>query len=154
MTRFISKTILIAGLLFLLCPVVRPQTPTNTTVYLYDELGRLKAVITPSGEAAIYNYDAAGNIVSITRQTNATVSIVEFTPDKGAVGTSVTIYGTGFSLTPAQNSVSFNGVAATVTAASATQLIVAVPAGASTGPITVTTPNGSAASTTSFEVLQ
>ena len=154
MTRFISKTLLIAGLLFLLCPLVRPQTPTNTTVYLYDELGRLKAVITPSGEAAIYNYDAAGNIVSITRQTNATVSIVEFTPDQGAVGTSVTIYGTGFSLTPAQNSVSFNGVAATVTAASATQLIVAVPAGASTGPITVTTPNGSAASTTSFEVLQ
>jgi YD repeat-containing protein len=134
--------------------LVRPQTPTNTTVYIYDELGRLKAVITPSGDAAIYNYDAAGNIVSITRQTTATVSIIEFTPDKGAVGTSVTIYGTGFSLTPTQNSVSFNGVAATVTAASATQLIVAVPAGASTGPITVTTPNGSATSTTSFEVFQ
>ena len=154
MTRFISKTLLIAGLLFLLCPLVRPQTPTNTTVYVYDELGRLKAVITPSGDVAVYNYDAAGNIVSITRQTTATVSIIEFTPDKGAVGTSVTIYGTGFNVTPAQNNVSFNGVAATVTAASATQLIVTVPAGASTGPITVTTQNGSAVSTTSFEVLQ
>lgn len=154
MTRFISKTLLLAGLLFLLCPLARPQTPTNTSVYIYDELGRLKGVITPSGDAAIYNYDAAGNIVSITRQTTATVSIIEFTPDQGAVGASVTIYGTGFSLTPAQNSVSFNGVAATVTAASATQLIVSVPAGASTGPITVTTPNGSAASTTPFEVLQ
>lgn len=154
MTRIISKTLLVACLLFLLCALVRPQTPTNTTVYLYDELGRLKAVLTPSGDAAIYNYDAAGNIVSITRQTNSTVSIIQFTPDKGTVGTSVTIYGTGFSLTPAEDSVSFNGVAAAVTAASATQLTVTVPAGADTGPIAVTTPNGSAVSTTSFEVLQ
>src|SRR5690242_2926824 len=119
MTRIISKTLLVSCLLFLLCALVRPQTPTNTTVYLYDELGRLKAVLTPSGDAAIYNYDAAGNIVSITRQTNSTVSIIQFTPDKGTVGTSVTIYGTGFSLTPAEDSVSFNGVAAAVTAASA-----------------------------------
>ena len=154
MTRFISKTLLIASLLFLLCSLVWPQTPTKTTVYVYDELGRLKAVITPSGDSAIYNYDAAGNIVSITRQTAATVSIIEFTPDQGAAGSSVTIYGTGFSLTPAQNNVSFNGVAATVSAASATQLIVTVPAGATTGPIAVTTPTGSATSTTSFEVLQ
>lgn len=154
MTRFISNTLLIGGLLFLLCSLVHPQTPTKTTVYIYDELGRLKAVITPSGESAIYNYDAAGNIVSITRQTATTVSIIEFTPDKGAAGSSVTIYGTGFSLTPAQNVVSFNGVSATVSAASATQLIVTVPAGATTGPIAVTTPSGSATSTTSFEVLQ
>ena len=154
MTRFAFKSLLVTSLLFLFCCLARPQTPTNTTVYLYDELGRLKAVITPSGDAAVYNYDAAGNIVSITRETASNVSIIEFTPDKGPVGTSVTIYGTGFSLTPIQNSVSFNGVAATVTAASATQLIVAVPSGATTGPITITTPNGSAVSSTSFEVFQ
>ena len=153
MTRFASKTLLLTCLLFLVCSVARPQTLTNTTVYLYDELGRLKAVVTPSGDAAIYNYDAAGNIVSITRQPANTVSIVGFTPDEGASGTSVTIYGTGFSLTPSQNSVSFNGVPGTVTAASGTQLIAVVPAGAVTGPITVTTPIGNATSTDNFAVL-
>jgi YD repeat-containing protein len=123
-------------------PVTPPLNPTRNTIYLYDEVGRLKAVLTPSGDAAIYNYDVAGNIVSITRQRSTTVSILEFTPDKGPAGSSVTIYGTGFSLTRAQNSVLFNGVPATVNASSATQLIVTVPAGATTGPITVSTPHG------------
>ena len=154
MTRFASKTLLITSLLFLFCTLAWTQTPTNTTVYLYDELGRLKAVITPSGEAAIYVYDASGNLVSITRQLSTFVSVIDFTPGQGAAGTSVTIYGTGFSLTPAQNNVLVNGVAATVSAASATQLIITVPAGATTGPITVTSPNGSAVSTTNFQVVQ
>ena len=154
MKRFASKRFLATILLFLVCSLAQPQTPTNTTVYIYDELGRLKAVITPSGEAAVYTYDAAGNIVSITRQLSTTVSIIEFTPGQGAAGTSVTIYGTGFSLTPAQNSVSFNGVAGTVTAASGTQLVAVVPSGATTGPIAVTSPTGNAVSTTDFEVLQ
>ena len=139
MTRFASKTLLLANLLFLFCAVARTQTPASTTVYLYDELGRLKAVLTPSGDAAIYNYDGAGNIVSITRQLSTTVSILEFTPDKGPAGSSVTIYGTGFSLTPSQNRVLINGVAATVSASSATQLIVTIPFGATAGPITVNT---------------
>ncbi|HET6978761.1 MAG TPA: IPT/TIG domain-containing protein [Pyrinomonadaceae bacterium] len=154
MRRFVSTALLITSLLFFFCSGARSQTLTTTTVYIYDELGRLKGVITPSGDVAIYSYDAAGNIVSIARQTTSTVSIIEFTPDKGQAGTSVTIYGTGFSLIPAQNSVLFNGVSATVTAASATQLVVAVPSGASTGPISVTTPSGNAVSTTSFEILQ
>lgn len=154
MTRFASKTLLLASLLFLCCALARTQTLTSTTVYLYDELGRLKAVLTPSGDAAIYNYDAAGNIVSITRQLSTTVSILEFTPDRGPAGSSVTIYGTGFGLTPAQNNVLFNGVAATVNASSATQIIVTVPSGAGTGPITVSTPNGTAVTTKTFEVLQ
>lgn len=144
MTRFASKTLLLTSLLFLFSGYARTQTTTSNTVYLYDDLGRLKAVLTPSGDAAIYNYDAAGNIVSITRQPSTVVSILEFTPDKGSAGSSVTIYGTGFSLTPAQNIVLFNGAAATVAASSATQLIVAVPAGATTGPITVSTPHGTA----------
>lgn len=154
MTRFVSRTVFVTILLLLCCVFALPQTPTNTTVYVYDEIGRLKAVITPSGDAVVFTYDAANNIVSVIRQLATTVSIIDFTPDKGAAGTSVTIYGTGFSLTPSQNSVSFNGVAATVSAASGTQLIVLVPAGATTGPITVTTPIGSAVSANNFEVLQ
>jgi YD repeat-containing protein len=154
MTRFAAKTFFATVLVFLLCSVSLAQTPANTTVYIYDELGRLKAVVTPSGDTAIYSYDAAGNITSITRQNSDQVSVIEFTPDQGAVGTAVTIFGTGFSLAAAQNTVQFNGVAATVTSASATRLVAMVPAGATTGPITVTTPAGSAASTTNFQVLQ
>lgn len=149
MTRFASRTLLLTSVLLLFCAPARTQT---RTVYLYDELGRLKAVLTPSGEAAIYNYDAAGNISSITRQLSTVLSILDFTPHKGTAGSSVTIYGTGFSSTPAQNIVLINGVAASVTAASATQLIVTVPASATSGHIAVTTAGGTALSTGYFFV--
>lgn len=154
MARFASKTLLLTSLLFLFCALARTQTPTSTTVYLYDELGRLKAVLTPSGDAAIYNYDTAGNIVSITRRLSTTVSILEFTPDKGLAGSSMTIYGTGFGLTPGQNSVLINGVAATVIASSPTRLIVTVPSGTpgTAGHISVTTAGGTAVSPSVFFV--
>lgn len=152
MTRFASKALLLTSLLLLFCAPARTQTQTRSTVYLYDELGRLKAVLTPSGDAAIYNYDAAGNIVSITRQLSTNVSILDFTPDKGSAGSSMTIYGTGFSLTPALNTVLINGVAATVNASSATQLIVTVPAGATSGHISVITAGGTAVSSGYFFV--
>jgi hypothetical protein len=39
--------------------------------YLYDDLGRLSKVVdVVSGQCAIYEYDAVGNILSITRQTH------------------------------------------------------------------------------------
>lgn len=152
MARIALKALLTTALLLLFWGLAVPQTPTYTTVYVYDELGRLKAVIVPSGETAIYTYDAAGNIVSIARQMSTEVSIIEFTPNEGAESASVTIYGTGFSITPSENTVSFNGVAATVTAASATQIITSVPVGAATGPITITTPTGMATSSSPFVV--
>ena len=60
--------------------------------------------------------------------------------------------GTGFSATPAQNQVQFNGTPATVTAATATSLVTTVPVGATTGPISVTTPTGSATSAAAFTI--
>src|SRR5581483_6408757 len=66
--------------------------------------------------------------------------------------TTVTLVGTGYSATASQNTVTFNGTAATVTSATTTQLVVTVPTGATTGPIAVTTPNGSATSSTPFTV--
>lgn len=64
--------------------------------------------------------------------------IGDFSPESGVVGTTVTIAGANFSTTPSENIVAFNGVAAAVTAASATELTVTVPADATTGRITVT----------------
>jgi len=63
--------------------------------------------------------------------------ISSFTPQSGAVGTSVTINGTGFSTTTSGDIVSFGATKAIVTAATATMLTVTVPAGASYQPITV-----------------
>ena len=65
--------------------------------YIYDELGRLVAVVDPDYETAVYSYDETGNILSIARQPSTAVSLIEFAPDWGPVAdTEVTIYGTGF----------------------------------------------------------
>jgi RHS repeat-associated protein len=145
----VSVPLLVLGL-----PPLATQAATQSDPisYAYDEAGRLRAVIDPSAGAAVYSYDAVGNLVSISRQSATATSVIEFDPDSGPVGSSVTIYGTGFSSTASQDSVSFNGVAATITSASATTLVVTVPAGATTGPISVTTPAGSATSASSFTV--
>jgi YD repeat-containing protein len=120
--------------------------------YVYDDLGRLKAVIDPGTDTAIYNYDAVGNLLSISRQPSTAISIIDFTPKTGPVGTTVTIFGTGFSSTAGQNTVTFNSLATTVTSASPTMLVATVPAGATTGPIGVSSPSGSATSSQVFTV--
>jgi YD repeat-containing protein len=124
----------------------------NPINYVYDELGRLTAVIDSAGDTAIYRYDALGSILSISRQSSAPLSIISFTPQSGISGASVTINGTGFSATATDDSVQFNGVSANVVSATTTQIVATVPAGATTGPITITTPGGTTTSSTSFTV--
>ena len=120
--------------------------------YVYDELGRLIAATDPGGDTARYNYDAAGNVSSISRYSSSTLSIISFNPASGPVGTTVKIYGTAFNTTPSNNTVTFNGTTATVSSATATELVTTVPSGATTGVINVTTPGGSVSSSTSFTV--
>src|SRR3989442_15802978 len=72
-----------------------------------------------------------------------------FAPTSGGVGAVVTI--TGSALTGATE-VRFGGASATFTADSATQLTAVVPAAATTGPISVTTPGGTVTSASSFTV--
>lgn len=120
--------------------------------YFYDELGRLIGASDSQGNTATYSYDAVGNLLSVSVNPSSQVSIVGFDPVHGAAGTSVTISGTGFSSTASQDTVTFNGTTATVTSASSTQLIVTVPAGATTGPIKVVSPSGSATSSSSFTI--
>lgn len=122
----------------------------QTASYIYDELGRLKTVIAPNGDRANYDYDAAGNIIAVRRVGTGTLTISEFTPNLGASGTVVVIRGAGFSATAASNTVKFNGVNATVTAATTTQLTVSAPATGTTGPISVTVGANTATSVESF----
>jgi YD repeat-containing protein len=125
--------------------------------YGYDELGRLTIVVDGAGNAAIYNYDAVGNLLSIQRINAADggpVAIFSISPTRGKVGTTVSILGKGFSATAGQNTVRFSGdVVATVVSASPTGLRVTVPSAAQDGPLSVTAPAGSATSAQSFRVI-
>jgi YD repeat-containing protein len=126
--------------------------PAGPVSYAYDALGRLVSVVDASGDAATYTYDAVGNILSIGRVGAGTVAITQVTPNSGIVGAPVTLYGTGFSPTPVQNTVTFfNNKPAVVTSSTATQIVTSVPANATSGTIAVTSPLGSATSS-SFTV--
>ncbi|NOT74365.1 MAG: hypothetical protein HOP08_05500 [Cyclobacteriaceae bacterium] len=67
------------------------------------------------------------------------LTITSFLPLTGTTGTVVTISGASFDETKENNTVSFNKFPGVVTAATATQLTVTVPDGASSGKIEVTT---------------
>jgi IPT/TIG domain-containing protein/laminin G domain protein len=82
-------------------------------------------------------------------RTQSPPTITGFSPTSGPAGTSVTISGTN--LTGA-SSVTFNGIAASYAVNSSTQITATVPSSASTGPISVSTGNGTAMSSTSFTV--
>jgi len=123
--------------------------------YIHDPLGRLTTVVDPSGNVATYNYDAVGNLLSITRSTSSpsALAILGFSPAQGSVGQTVAIQGQNFSATPSANTVKFNGTAATVTAATTNSLTVSVPTGATTGPISVTVGTATVTSSNNFTVL-
>ncbi|MBD0259937.1 MAG: IPT/TIG domain-containing protein, partial [Cytophagales bacterium] len=82
----------------------------------------------------------------------ATPVITGFTPTSGAAGTVVALTGMHFDPVPARNRVTFNGIAATVTAATATTLVVTVPPGEVAGRIRVTTDDGATLSATDFSL--
>ncbi len=103
--------------------------------YVYDSLGRLVTVYDASGNAAVYRYDAVGNLLSVTNYSSTQFAALELSSSSGIPGANVTIYGTGFCSNP---TVTFNGVAAAVSSATSTQIVVTVPAAATTGSLLVT----------------
>jgi uncharacterized protein (TIGR03437 family) len=71
-------------------------------------------------------------------------------PDSGATGQKIILWGSHLL---GATSVSFNGVPAAAFQVNSTQAVVAaVPAGATTGPVTITTANGSFTTTQSFTI--
>jgi len=78
--------------------------------------------------------------------------INSFSPMTGSAGTTVTINGKNFSPTIANDIVSFNGTAATVTSATADQIIATLPNDAATGKIVVKIASNTAASADNFNV--
>ena len=78
-----------------------------------------------------------GNASSVSFSVNGPI-IQSLSPANGLIGASIQIIGQGFSATPANNVVVFDGVPATVTGATTTILTVTVPTGAVSGAVSVT----------------
>ena len=77
--------------------------------------------------------------VMVALSAGAQPTITGLAPAAAAVGATVVISGSGFSATTGRDAVTFGAVRATVVAATATQLTVRVPLGASSlAPVTVT----------------
>ena len=92
----------------------------QTTWTLGPTAGQQSATASVTGIATPATFTA-------TATSGGSASITAITPDTLVEGQSATIAGTGFSSTPASNTVSIGGATATVTAASATSLTVTVP---------------------------
>jgi IPT/TIG domain len=114
-------------------PTAASAQPTSQ--YVYDSLRRLIAVYDASGNAAVYHYDAVGNLLSISNSSATQFTAIALSSSSGIGGSTVAIYGTDFCPAPV---VQFNGITGTLVSSTSTQIVVTVPAGAATGEVTVT----------------
>ena len=99
--------------------------------------------------AAVLVFGASAASVVATATAASAPTISGFTPASGSAGAVVTISGTGFT---GATAVAFNGSSASYSVNSDGQITATVPTGATSGPITVTTPAGQASSGASSPV--
>ncbi len=122
--------------------ILGPSTVPNTSRYqggIVAATGIQISSISASASNMTFNFSmvVSGTLPSIT----------SFNPMTGAAGTNVIITGTNFL---GATAVRFNGVNAAFTVNSTVQITATVPAGATTGPISVSTPAGNASSAGNF----
>ena len=119
-----------------------PTSWSNTQVVVPVPTGTSSGniVVTVSGKSS----NGVGFVVA--------PAISSLLPTSGPVGTAVTITGTNFGATQGTSTVSFNGITATPTSWSNTQIVLQVPSGAITGSVVVMV-SGLTSSGVSFTVL-
>ena len=110
---------------------------------------RIEATVPSGVKAGPIRVTAPGGTATSANSFLVTATITGFSPTSGPVGTAVTINGVDFTGT---TRVTFNGTAATFTVTSDSVIQTAVPAGATTGLLTVTTPVATTASGPAFTV--
>ena len=128
----------------------RPSGPFAGSYFngLMDEISIYNRALSSNEVASIYNAGSSGKCENLPPPVPV---ITGFSPISGLAGTSVTISGTNFSPVLSNNTVYFGAVQAQVTAASATNLVVRVPVGATYAPITETVGGLVAYARTAFE---
>jgi protocatechuate 3,4-dioxygenase beta subunit len=126
---------------------VTAATTTQLTVTVPSGASTGKIAVTVNGQTGTSSND----FTVTTSSSTADLAITSFT-SSGSAGSSIVITGTGFSTTAASNTVTINGVVATVVSATATQLVVTVPSGATSGVVAVTVNGVTVTSATSFTV--
>jgi hypothetical protein len=157
-------TVAFAGFVFVPAPIIASFEPTSagagTTVTITGtdftgatvvSFGGVAAssytVVSPTSITAVVGAGASGSVSVATlggaasrdgfTYLDSSPIITSFAPTSGATGTSITITGSRFNSTAANNVVFFGAARATVTAATDTELKVTVPAGATFAPLTV-----------------
>jgi YD repeat-containing protein len=138
-------------LILVLTPARAKAQQGGTTRFVYDDNGRLTAVVTQGGEAVIYDYDAAGNFTAVRRIGADTLRLLAFFPHEGGAGDEVTFVGTGFNA--GVTSVSFNGVAAHIASVTPSTVLAVVPDAATTGPVIIVTPRGTLMTPVPFAIV-
>lgn len=135
---------------------------TGATSMKFNGASAPFTVVSPTQITAIQPTSATTGLLSVTNPYGTAYSLTPysvvtgapkvwgFTPTSGATGAEVVITGSNLG---SATSVKFNGTTATFTVLSATSVKAVVPAGATTGPITVTNPAGSSTSLTNFTKL-
>ncbi len=101
----------------------------------------IKAIVpegATSGDIVVTKNGMASNSLACTIVPLDIPTLISISPEKGKVGQEVIITGKDFSTTPSENIVKFNGTEATVVESTETTITVIVPAGATTGNVTVT----------------
>jgi uncharacterized repeat protein (TIGR01451 family) len=133
---------------------------TNVTAVLFNATlanfsvnasNKLTAVVPTNATTGVLTVITPGGIIISTNTFRVLPNITSFSPTLGPAGaTLVTILGTSFFNV---SSVSFNGAnTANFTVVSSTEIRATVPLSATTGPIRVSTPDGTAVSATNFLV--
>ncbi|WP_400190935.1 IPT/TIG domain-containing protein [Hymenobacter sp. B81] len=116
---------------------------TAATSVTFTSATSLRATVptgATTGNVTVTTPGGTSNGRSFTVTLPVVPTLTGLNPSSGPVGTSVTLTGTGFT---SGSTVRFNGTAATsVTFTSSTSLRATVPFGATTGNVTVTTPDG------------
>jgi hypothetical protein len=120
--------------------------------YTVDSDSEIHATVPAGATTGPISVSTPGGITasSTAFTVNPPPAISGFTPTSGPTGTVVDLQGSGFT---GATSVTFNGTNATLTVDSDSDIHATVPAGATTGPISVSTPGGSTTSSASFTVI-
>ncbi|OGC13345.1 hypothetical protein A3D23_00890, partial [candidate division WOR-1 bacterium RIFCSPHIGHO2_02_FULL_53_26] len=134
------------------------QDPNGVAVYAWSDTQIVLGIPSQEGGTYLVAGDlsvvvTAGGIQTNSQSFELRPMVYGVNPDNGPVGTDVSIEGTAFGTNPANISVSFNGTLATPSTVNDTNLHVTVPAGTTTGALSITV-NGQVSNTNiTFQVL-